>query len=75
MKLPLPPVEEQLHICKHLGIRLKEFDTLTAEAQRAINLLQERRTVLISAAVTGQIDVRGQLKVAVRIDVPVEVAA
>ena len=34
------------------------FDTLTAEAQRAIALLQERRTALISAAVTGQIDVR-----------------
>jgi len=33
-------------------------DTLTAEAQRAIDLLQER-TALISAAVTGQIDVRG----------------
>jgi len=33
--------------------------TLTAEAQRAIDLLQERRTALISAAVTGQIDVRG----------------
>ena len=35
-----------------------EFDALTAEAQRAIDLLQERRTALISAAVTGQIDVR-----------------
>ena len=34
------------------------FDTLTDEAQRAIDLLQERRTALISAAVTGQIDVR-----------------
>ncbi len=33
--------------------------TLTAEAQRAIDLLQARRTALISAAVTGQIDVRG----------------
>ena len=30
-----------------------------AEAERAIDLLQERRTALISAAVTGQIDVRG----------------
>ena len=29
-----------------------------AEARRAIDLLQERRTALISAAVTGQIDVR-----------------
>ena len=35
-----------------------KLDTLTAEAQRAIDLLQERRTALISAAVTGQIDVR-----------------
>ena len=34
------------------------FDTLTAETQRAIDLLQECRTALISAAVTGQIDVR-----------------
>jgi len=37
----------------------QEFDALTAEAQRAIDLLQERRTALISAAVTGKIDVRG----------------
>ena len=33
--------------------------TLQAEAERAIGLLQERRTALISAAVTGKIDVRG----------------
>ncbi len=31
---------------------------MTAEAERGIELLQERRTALISAAVTGQIDVR-----------------
>jgi len=36
----------------------EQFDTLTAEAERAIELLQERRTALISAAVTGKIDVR-----------------
>jgi len=40
---------------------LAHFDTLTAEAQRAIALLQERRTALISAAVTGQIDVRNSV--------------
>ena len=40
-----------------------------------INLLQERRTALISAAVTGQIDVRGQFAVARQIDVPDAVAA
>jgi hypothetical protein len=40
---------------------LSSFDTLTAEAQRAIDLLQARRTALISAAVTGQIDVRAAI--------------
>jgi type I restriction enzyme S subunit len=33
--------------------------SLETESQRAISLLQERRSALISAAVTGQIDVRG----------------
>jgi type I restriction enzyme S subunit len=42
----------------YLDAELAKLDTLTAEAQRAIDLLQERRTALISAAVTGQIDVR-----------------
>lgn len=61
LKVPLPPLEEQLHICGNLEARLKEFGTLTAEAQRAITLLQERRSALISAAVTGKIDVRGRI--------------
>ena len=34
------------------------MDDLSAEAERAIELLKERRTALISAAVTGKIDVR-----------------
>jgi hypothetical protein len=38
--------------------RLAAHGWLISEAQRAIDLLQERRTALISAAVTGQIDVR-----------------
>jgi type I restriction enzyme S subunit len=37
---------------------LPHSQALAAEAQRAIDRLQERRTALISAAVTGQIDVR-----------------
>ena len=55
----VPPMDEQTAIVEFLEIELAKFDTLTAEAQRAIDLLQERRTALISAAVTGQIDVRG----------------
>lgn len=53
-----PPVPEQAAIAAFLDVELAKFDTLTTEAQHAIDLLQERRTALISAAVTGQIDVR-----------------
>jgi type I restriction enzyme, S subunit len=58
-RFPKPPVEEQTAIAAYLESESAKLDTLTAEAQRAIALLQERRTALISAAVTGQIDVRG----------------
>lgn len=58
LRLPLPPRSEQVEIVQRLETIVGEFKALTAEAQRAINLLQERRTALISAAVTGQIDVR-----------------
>jgi len=59
MRLPLPPTEEQRAIVEHLDIETAKWDGLIAEAERAIDLLQERRTALISAAVTGKIDVRG----------------
>ena len=53
-----PSFEEQRDIVSALDRELSKLDTLTTEAQHAIDLLQERRTALISAAVTGQIDVR-----------------
>ncbi|MFA6921775.1 MAG: restriction endonuclease subunit S [Gallionella sp.] len=56
--VPLPNPDEQIKITRFISEEFTKFDTLTAEAQRAIDLLQERRTALISAAVTGQIDVR-----------------
>lgn len=56
--MPYPPDSEQREIVYFLDREIGKFDTLTVEAQRAIDLLQERRTALISAAVTGQIDVR-----------------
>ena len=55
---PVPPLVEQHAIIDWVASETAKLDTLTAEAQRAIDLLQERRTALISAAVTGQIDVR-----------------
>lgn len=56
--MPYPPESEQREIVAFLQVELERFDTLAAESQRAIDLLQERRTALISAVVTGQIDVR-----------------
>ena len=56
--VPVPPAPEQQAIVTYLNSETVKIDTLTAEAQQAIDLLQERRTALISAAVTGQIDVR-----------------
>ena len=61
-RIALPPVDEQEAIIAFLNSETAKLDTLTAEAQRAIDLLQERRTALISAAVTGKIDVRGLVK-------------
>ncbi len=55
---PIRTSSEQCGIIEYLDREVQSIDTLTAEAQRAIDLLQERRTALISAAVTGQIDVR-----------------
>jgi type I restriction enzyme S subunit len=59
MPLPIPPLKEQKKIVAWIIKYFDTLDTLTAEAQRAITLLQERRSALISAAVTGKIDVRG----------------
>jgi type I restriction enzyme S subunit len=58
LDIALPDFYEQQAITAFLESEAARFDTLTAEAERAIDLLQERRTALISAAVTGQIDVR-----------------
>ena len=58
LRFGLPPLDEQEIIVRRITELAEQFGSLTAEAQRAIDLLQERRTALISAAVTGQIDVR-----------------
>ncbi|WP_180186578.1 restriction endonuclease subunit S [Acinetobacter sp. YH01012] len=57
-KFPLPPLSEQCEIVKFVGMELTKFDEMILKAESAIQLMQERRTALISAAVTGKIDVR-----------------
>jgi type I restriction enzyme S subunit len=59
LALAVPPLSEQTRIVTFLDQQTAKLDALTAEAERAIDLLKERRSALISAAVTGKIDVRG----------------
>jgi type I restriction enzyme S subunit len=59
LEMPFPPKTEQAAIAAFLDQETTKLDTLTTEAKTAITLLQERRAALISAAVTGKIDVRG----------------
>lgn len=58
IKVALPSIKEQHDIMEFLDRETAKFDELTTEAERAINFLQEHRMALISAAVTGKIDVR-----------------
>lgn len=58
LPVPLPPENEQLEIAEYLEAKSRVFSRLTSNAETAIQLLKERRTALISAAVTGKIDVR-----------------
>ncbi len=58
VKIPIPPNEEQGEITRFVNQQILKFDTLVEKQIEAIALMQERRTALISAAVTGKIDVR-----------------
>jgi type I restriction enzyme S subunit len=58
LKISLPPTADQADIVDFLAAKYATFDALDAKAQSGINLLKERRTALISAAVTGKIDLR-----------------
>ena len=59
--IPLPPLTEQHEIVEYIQRKTKTLDDLYEETKTAINLLKEKRISLISAAVTGQIDVSADL--------------
>jgi type I restriction enzyme S subunit len=65
IQLAIPPLDEQRQIVDSLHRRLKQSDSLLNDVVSAQALLAERRSALISAAVTGQIDVRGLVTEAV----------
>ena len=56
--LAIPPLSEQEAISQFLDCETAQIDALVAKVQEAIDRLKELRTALISAAVTGKIDVR-----------------
>jgi len=58
-EVPVPPIEEQSAIVDEANRQTEKFDLLIKETICSIDLLKEHRSALISAAVTGKIDVRG----------------
>jgi type I restriction enzyme S subunit len=59
IQLALPPIGEQELIADFISKEERKCAVLRAEVERGVELLRERRSALIAAAVTGQIDVRG----------------
>lgn len=57
--ITVPPHQEQQLISDYIDEKTSKIDNLIEKATKAIDLLKERRTALISSAVTGKIDVRG----------------
>jgi type I restriction enzyme S subunit len=60
LRVIVPPLNEQRAICEFVDFETKKTDSLVRKLGEAIDRLRELRTALISAAVTGQIDVREQ---------------
>lgn len=59
----IPPIDEQRLIIEHIISKDSNFIEMIATAETAISLIKERRAALISAAVTGKIDVRGLVNI------------
>lgn len=55
---PVPPVVEQKDIVSHIQQERLRIDLLVARIRKAVDCLKELRTALISAAVTGKMDLR-----------------
>ena len=62
-RVPLPETEEQQVIVGFLDRETAKIDALIAKVREAIERLKEYRTALISAAVTGKIDVREEMEI------------
>lgn len=75
MEVPVPPSKEQKEIESHLSKKNYDFIELISNVHSNISLLLERRTALISAAVTGKIDLRNWTAPIPEAETPTEASA
>jgi type I restriction enzyme, S subunit len=61
LEIAVPPTAEMKQIADYLDRETEAIDNLIAEAEKVVAVARERRAALITAAVTGQIDVRGEV--------------
>lgn len=54
---PVPPLDEQHEIVRNIAAETAKIDRLRVATEHSITLLKERRSALIAAALTGQIDI------------------
>lgn len=57
VKLPIPPLKEQIEIVRYLGKRTEKIDISINKSKRMISLLQERKQIIINDVVTGKVKV------------------
>ena len=57
IEYPVPPLDEQIAISEHIARESRQTDDLRKALDRSVAILKERRSALIAAAVTGQLDV------------------
>lgn len=57
IRVPLPPLAEQDRVVEETWARLRPIDAAVTTVERQLDLLRERRQALITAAVTGELDV------------------
>jgi type I restriction enzyme S subunit len=58
LRVPVPPIDEQEMICDYIASCSATIDQLQARVKSALGLLKEHRSAIITAAVTGQLDVK-----------------
>lgn len=75
IKFAMPPYQEQLKIAAFLDSETAKIAAIIDNAKKAIELLKEHRSALISAAVTGKIDVRGCVANAANVQNPPRIIA